>query len=105
MSLKLNKINDITFLTDKLPKADYKFAKSMANMPHAYTLRKNWENKEDFFLCVELIRTHGYQEEFLGQTYIYFDVGDYKYWTMGAPLNETILINRAEIDRYKSKNR
>lgn len=101
----MNRINDIQFLTDKLPKADYKFAKSMADMPHSYSLKDNWLNKENFFLCVELIRTHGYQEEFLGKTYTYFDVGDYKYWTMGAPVKETILINRAEIDRYKSKDR
>ena len=105
MSFKLNKINDIQFLTDKLPKANYKFAKTMANMPHSYTLKTTWSNQEDFFLCVELIRTHGYQEEFLGKTYTYFDIGDYKYWTMGASVKETILINRAERGRYKSKDR
>ena len=77
----------------------------MAHMPHSYTLRDEWQNVEDFFLCVELIRTHGYEEEFLGKTYTYFDIGDYQYWTMGASVEDTILINRAEIDRYKSKNR
>ena len=104
MSFKLNKINDIRFLTDKLPKANYKFAKSMANIPHSYTLRTTWNNQEDFFLCVELIRKHGYEDKFFGKTYTYFDVGDYTYWTMGAPIEETILINRAEHGRHKGKN-
>lgn len=105
MSLKLNKINDIQFLTDKLPKATYKFAKSMENIPHAYTLKDTWKNKDDFNSCVLMIREHGYEEEFFGKTYIYFNIGDYKYWTMGSPIEKTILINRAERGRYKSKNK
>lgn len=91
-------------MTDKLPKAKYKFAKSMANIPHAYTLRTTWSNQDEFFTCVELIRKYGYEQKFYGKTYIYFDIGDYQYWTMGAPLDKTILINRAEHGRHKDKD-
>jgi hypothetical protein len=42
------------------------------------------------------IRKNGYVEEFTGWKYTYFDIGGYQYWTMGAPLEETILINRAQ---------
>jgi hypothetical protein len=105
MSLKLNKISEIQFLTNKLPKATYKFAKSMANIPHAYTLRTTWSNQQDFFTCVELIRKYGYEQKFFNKTYIYYNVGDYQYWTMGSPLEKTILINRALLDeRHKNKD-
>jgi hypothetical protein len=33
-----------------------------------------------------------------GTTYTYRNIDDYKYWTMGAPLSQTILINRAKIE-------
>jgi len=43
------------------------------------------------------IRKHGYADNFMGQEYTYFNVGDYRYWSMGAPLKETILINRVKL--------
>jgi hypothetical protein len=102
----LNRISELEFLTNTLPKAKYSFAKSMANIPHSYTLRTAWKNTDDFYKCAELIRKHGYEEKFFNKTYTYYNVGDYKYWTMGEPIEKTILINRALIDeRHKDKNR
>jgi len=48
-----------------------------------------------FYAFVWFIRKNGYIEMFSDVPYICFDVDDYRYWTMGAPLHETILINRA----------
>ncbi len=64
---------------------------------HSYTLTK-WkpERAAMFFAFVWFIRKHGYIEMFMGVPYICFDVDDHRYWTMGAPLHETILINRTE---------
>jgi hypothetical protein len=64
---------------------------------HSYTLAK-WEPKfaAMFYAFVWFIRKNGYIEMFRDVPYICFDVDDYRYWTMGAPLHETILINRTE---------
>jgi len=65
---------------------------------HQYTLA-SWNNEltDVFKKFVTHIRQHGYIDKFIGVEYTYFNVGDYQYWSMGAPLEETILINRAKI--------
>ncbi len=75
----------------------YRFAKTMQWCPHWYTLREFWRGPLPFEAVVQFIRDHGYQEQFHSKTFTRYNVGDYKYWTMGAPLAETILINRAFI--------
>jgi len=61
-----------------------------------YTLVANKPDlKTEFSEFVLYIRKNGYVEKFMGRKYTYFDIGGYQYWTMGAPLKETILINRA----------
>lgn len=75
---------------------DWKFAKTMPDSLHSYTLRaKAPEREADFEAVVMFIREHGYEQRFGSATYIYFDLDGYSYWTMGAPLAKTILINRA----------
>jgi len=73
------------------------FAKSMANIPHSYTLRRESLNQQMFTDLVIFIRTNGYQEKFFKQTYTYFKYKGYKYWTMGAEPELTTLINRAAL--------
>jgi len=67
-------------------------ARSQSN-PHAYTVR-DWGDDEAFWLVVQHIREHGEQEEWGGDTYTYLRVGDHKYWTMGADLMSTVILNR-----------
>lgn len=76
----------------------WKFASTMPEHPHEYTL-KEWDmSKIDAFNeFVMHIRENGYKQLFLNKQTTYFDVDDHKYWTMGAPLSETILINRAKL--------
>ena len=82
-----------------LVNAPYRFAKTMPQNPHYYTLRKQW--KDDEFVCVvKYIRKHGYERRFYSKTYISLNVNEWYYWTMGEPINKdgkpwTILINRA----------
>jgi len=71
----------------------------MQKIPHYYTLREHW-NDADFVSAVQYIRDHGYQAKFGKTTYTYLNVNNYKYWTMGAPLDQTILINRAAIQPF-----
>ena len=87
--------NEFKEVKSFLINAKWRFAKSMPKIPHSYTRKSEWENKEDFEKTVIFIRNNGLPENFWKKTYIYFYLGDYKYWTMGAPLEKTILINRA----------
>jgi hypothetical protein len=73
----------------------WKFAKSMPETPHEYTKRDEAPDEAAFERFVMHIRTAGYKGKFGKTTYRYFDVDGWQYWTMGAPLDKTILINRA----------
>ena len=81
--------------------ADWIFAKTYAQTaPHEYAVKdKNPSLEVEFIYFVNFIREHGYEEEFCGEIYTYYNVGEYKYWTMGAPIEETILINRTKINK------
>ena len=72
------------------------FAKTYAKTwPHEYIVKK----KVDPALFLELvkhIRTHGYVGKFYKKDITYFDDRDRVYWTMGAPVKETTIINRCE---------
>lgn len=74
-------------------------SKAYAKLPHEYTLRKQWHDDASFDWVVEYIRRVGYEQRFIGRIWTYYDVcgdaGAHQYWTMGSPVPETILINRA----------
>lgn len=80
----------------------FKNAKTAIRNPHAYTLRENWKNDILFNNVVKYIREHSEIEWFWKKPYQIFKLNGYKYWTMGAPINETILINRAIVE-YKTE--
>jgi Predicted methyltransferase (contains TPR repeat) len=90
-------------------KSKWTFAKTMKESPHEYTLRKNCDSFE-FDEAVLFIRANGAKESFKGYTYVVYYLNGLKYWTMGAPLDKTILINRTRdfmvydkiADRYDS---
>lgn len=73
-------------------------AKSYQRFPHQYIVRGKCPlTDEEFNRFVELIRLHGIKERFFSRTFTYLYLGDgYKYWTMGAPIPETTVINRAK---------
>ena len=72
------------------------FAKTMAKHPHEYII-KNVKNKELFEKFAIFIRKAGHKKLFFRKEYSYFDFGGYSYWTMGEPINETIVLNRKKI--------
>lgn len=76
----------------------YIFAKTMSSNPHWYTLRKHWENDQDFVNTVQIMRKYGYREKYGVSWYTMFNINGMKYWTMGAPIKDTTLINRKIID-------
>ncbi len=77
----------------------FTFAKTMMSIPHAWSFRGDWKDKKKFRELVTFIRENGVSEEFYGRKYIYYmDKEDgYKYWSMGAPVLDTTIINRAKI--------
>ncbi len=70
------------------------FAKTYAETwPHEYIVRDRVG--EDLFLpLVRHIRGHGYEGRFYRKPITYFDEDGMVYWTMGAPVNETTIVNR-----------
>lgn len=78
-------------------KTKFKFAKTMPKIPHEYTLKEDWEDDELFEDVVRYIRDNGVKEKFYRKEFTYLYLGNYKYWTMGNPIETTILINRARV--------
>ena len=79
------------------------FAKTMPQWPHEYTVRKfeDPNNQQALFeQAVVFIRTYGERRTFepTRKSSVYFDIDGRQYWTMGAPIEETVIINRAWLD-------
>ena len=80
----------------------WKFAKTMPSSPHWYTLRSAAGDDGSFVCFVQAIRSKGEKRRHGGRSYVYLDIDGFEYWTMGAPIAETILINRAKILEKKT---
>ena len=68
--------------------------------PHEYTLRKSEVGEranQDFDQFALYIRKFGYADFYYRIRHIYWAVDAFKYWTMGWPIDQTILINRARV--------
>lgn len=78
-------------------KTQFTFAKSMPKIPHEWTHKKDWDDDELFESVVEYIRENGIKERFFRKQYIYLYLNGYKYWTMGNPIETTVIINRARV--------
>ena len=79
------------------------FAKTMPQWPHECTVRKFEDPQNEqaqFEKAVDFIRAHGEPRVFepTGRSSVYFDIDGRQYWTMGAPIEETVIINRAWLD-------
>jgi len=70
------------------------FTKTYAKTwPHHYIVKERVD--ENLFIkMVEHIRRFGYEGQFYKMKLIYFEEDGYVYWTMGAPIEETTIINR-----------
>ena len=70
------------------------FAKTYAETwPHEYLVRKRVD-RDLFVKLVEHIRENGYRGHFYKKEITYYDEDGLVYWTMGAPVHETEIINR-----------
>jgi len=70
------------------------FAKTYAETwPHEYIVKDRVDEKL-FLELVTHIRKYGYIGKFHEKDIVYFDCQTMVYWTMGAPIEETTIINR-----------
>ena len=79
------------------------FAKTMPEWPHEYIVR-NKVDQDRFEGLVNHIREYGEVGRFYHKSLKYFEEDGWLYWTMGAPVKETIIINRClEKDSYENR--
>ena len=84
-------------LREMISRCHWTFAKTMPFAPHEYIVRGNCPlTDKEFVYFVDMQRRYGVKERWgkYNNPYLYID--DYKYWTMGAPIEETTVINRAK---------
>lgn len=74
---------------------NWTFAKTMPEWPHEYIARDR-ADEALFERLVVHIRTHGREAKFYERPIIYYEENGLVYWTMGAPLEETTIINRCK---------
>ena len=100
-------MNKTTELSDSLwefiKSSKWTFAKTMPEWPHEYIVREKVD--ENLFMQLVLhIRTNGYEGNFYKMKITYYDYDEFVYWTMGAPLEETTIINRCRTeDTYEHR--
>ena len=87
--------DDLDFMRAFVSGRCWTFAKTMPDNPHWDTVRE-WmpDQRDGFESFVVLLRAHGSDEVFWGKSYRYLDLDGFHYWTMGAPVGETTVINR-----------
>ena len=69
------------------------FARTMPEWPHEYIVRDRVD-EELFERLVVHIRAHGREGRFYERVLTYYEEAGLTYWTMGAPLRETTIVNR-----------
>jgi hypothetical protein len=79
------------------------FAKTMPEWPHEYIVRERVDEAL-FEELVRHIRAHGSEGHFYRRVLIYYEEAGLVYWTMGAPIHETTIVNRCRSeDTYESR--
>jgi hypothetical protein len=81
------------------------FAKTIPEWPHEYLVRDRVDARL-FEELVHHIRRHGRKQLFYHRILVYFEEDEFLYWTMGEPVQETVIINRCrEEDSYENRLR
>ena len=84
-------------LRSMISRCKWTFAKTMPFAPHEYIVKDKCPlATEEFEYFVSGQREYGVKERWGKYNHPYLYIDDYKYWTMGAPLEETTVINRAK---------
>jgi len=79
----------IKFIENFINRLNWKFAKTMPDIPHYYVVKENLseEDQKTFDDFNNYIKKVGYYEMFVNKNYNYIKIGDYKYWIIENILN------------------
>ena len=79
------------------------FAKTMPEWPHEYIVRERVD-EQLFVDLVDHIRAYGYEGRFYEKAIVFCEDAGMVYWTMGAPIAETTIVNRCRSEgTYESR--
>ena len=99
----LIKQEDVEKLREMIARCEWTFAKTMPWCPHEYIVRGKCSLlEEEFLYFIDMQRGYGKVERWGKYITPYLYIDDYKYWTMGAPVEDTIVMNRAKITTSNS---
>ena len=85
-------------LRSMIARCQWTYAKTMPFAPHEYIVKDKCPlTSEEFEYFVSMQREHGVKERWGKYNHPYLYIDDYKYWSMGAPMEETTVINRAKV--------
>jgi hypothetical protein len=71
----------------------WKFATTLPDWPHEYLVRERVDRRM-FERVVTHIRSNGYEGRFYEREIRYYEEEELLYWTIGAPVEQTVIINR-----------
>lgn len=86
---------------------DWTFAKTYADTaPHEYLVKTRLVSRliSEFESIVRYIRRAGFQAYYFETPGKYYVLGEHYYWTMGNPVEETTILNRAKLSDYELIN-
>lgn len=76
--------------------SERRWQRGKADPSHEYTIRDWVPSAEgDFERAVVVIRELGEPATFFSRSYLYLHIDGRRYWTMGSPVPETTVLNRA----------
>jgi len=85
-------------------KQDWTFARTMPQWPHEYIVRDRVTDCALFESLIRHIRDHGTPGRFYHRILVYFEDDGLLYWTMGEPIEESVVVNRCRVeDSYESR--
>jgi len=85
----------------------WQWAKTYAEKSPHYYIVVSWLSNNDrntFYWMVRYIRSHGFRAHYFNWEGTYLSLGSCYYWTMGAPVRETTVINRTKHGWYDLKD-
>lgn len=88
---------------DFISKQTFRKAVTAKRNPHAYIVRhKSVVGTDDEFVdAVMFIREHGFEIMLWGKRYTVYYLDGHFYWTMGDPIETTIILNQNNVCDYE----
>ena len=91
-------MNDLEHAQVFIQQGRWIFAKTMPDIPHWYVRLRDCDPVE-FAWMVAFVRRAGYLGSWRGrQPLRYWELDGWRYWSMGAPVAETTIVNRGRVD-------